>query len=210
MWDKTPEYAGNFLLAAGIAAKPGGLSGRRRILDALLAELAGICALWAHADPLFTFVLLGLLPAAVALAALPPRFFPAWSRALLRLAAGIALLVWFLSRLRQAPADVAVVELTAGLLFPLLLTPTPRAHGLAFLLTLILVGYGGLLPNRPLYLGAAMLYIFFTLLGFYLTRTQALAGAGGATAVSRGNPRDARRVGLLRAAVHAIAVLGLW
>jgi hypothetical protein len=141
----------------------------------LLYGLGVAAALVQRGHPLLVFgVLAALLPLAL-LARVPRRWFPGWSRQVLQvLIAGGGVAWWQLQPGGQA-VDVVLVESAAVLGVALAVGGVAREYGLMGLISLVLLGYGGVMPARPMYLPAFGAYLFVGILLMYETRTTNLA-----------------------------------
>ena len=144
----------------------------------VLYGLSVAAALVQRGHPMLVFgVLVALLPLAL-LARLPRRWFPGWSRQVLQvLIAGGGVAWWHLQPGGQA-LDVVLVESAATLGVALAVGGVAREYGLLGLVSLVFLGYGGIMPGRPVYLPALGAYLGVGILLMYETRTLNLAAAG--------------------------------
>ncbi|NLF16320.1 MAG: transglutaminase domain-containing protein, partial [Lentisphaerae bacterium] len=134
-------------------------------------------ALVQHGHPtLVLAVVASLLPLGL-LARLPRRWFPGWLRQVLQVVVAGAGLAWWRLRMQGHAVDVVLVESAAVLGVALALGGVAREYGLLGLISLVLLGYGGVMPGRPVYLPVLGVYLFAAVLLMYGTRTANLAAA---------------------------------
>ena len=145
------------------------------VAHAVLLGLGTTAALWQHGHPSLTLWLLAAaLPVSLA-ARLPVRWFPSGLRQLGQAGVGIAAVCWTYSRLRLVAPDLALAEGIGLLALALAVRGTPREYARLAALSLVLVGYGGVAPARPVYVPATALYVGVGVLVLYQTRTARLA-----------------------------------
>ncbi|NLF15801.1 MAG: hypothetical protein GX595_00890, partial [Lentisphaerae bacterium] len=115
----------------------------------LLYGLGVVAALVQHGHPtLVLAVVASLLPLGL-LARLPRRWFPGWLRQVLQVVIAGAGLAWWRLRMQGHAVDVVLVESAAVLGVALALGGVAREYGLLGLISLVLLGYGGVMPGRP-------------------------------------------------------------
>jgi hypothetical protein len=143
----------------------------------VLYALGVAAALVQRGHPTLVFGVLGALLPLALLARLPRRWFPGWSRQLLQvLIAGGGVAWWRLQPGGQA-LDVVLVESAAVLGVALAAGGVVREYGLMGFISLVLLGYGGVMPGRSVYLPALGAYLIVGILLMYETRTMNLAVA---------------------------------
>ncbi|MBN2448804.1 MAG: transglutaminase domain-containing protein [Lentisphaeria bacterium] len=144
----------------------------------LLFGISIVAGLWQLGHALLVLgVLAAVLPAA-GLARLPRRWYPGWLRQVLQVVVAALGLAWWTLRMKGCPLDLALAETMAILGISLCIGGLPKEYGFLTMISLILLGYGGLRPGRPGYVHAFAAYMVCGLLLFYQTRTPNLAIAG--------------------------------
>jgi transglutaminase-like putative cysteine protease len=144
----------------------------------LLFALGVLAALVQRGHPTLVLgILTGLLPLAL-LARLPRRWFPGWLRQVLQILIAGCGVAWWRLRTGGAPLDVIVVESAAVIGSALALGGVAREYGLLGFISLILLGYGGLVPGRALYMPLLCIYLVVGVILMYETRTPNLASLG--------------------------------
>jgi transglutaminase-like putative cysteine protease len=137
----------------------------------LLYGLGVAAALVQRGHPTLVFGVLGALLPLALLARVPRRWFPGWVRQVLQvLIAGAGVAWWHLQPGGQA-VDVVLVESAAVLGVALAVGGVAREYGLMGFISLVLLGYGGVMPGRSVYLPALGIYLFVGILLMYETRT---------------------------------------
>lgn len=146
-------------------------------------------ALVQHGHPALVLgVVASLLPLAL-LARLPRRWFPGWLRQVLQVAIAGAGLAWWRLRMQGHAVDVVLVESAAVLGAALAVGGAPREYGMMGFISLVLLGYGGVMPGRPVYLPVLCAYLVCGVLLMYETRTLNLATVSGRPAGAINRPR---------------------
>lgn len=154
-----------------------GLSAGVQLCYLLLFGLGVLGALGQRGHPALVMgVLAGLAPLGI-LARLPRGWFPGWLRQVVQILIAGCGVAWWRLRTGSAPADVIIVESSAVLGSALAVGGVRREYGLLGCISLILIGFGGLVPGRTLYLPVVCLYLGVGVLLMYETRTANLAAA---------------------------------
>jgi len=175
----------------------------------LLYALGVLAALVQRGHPMLVLgILAALLPLAL-LARLPRRWFPGWLRQVLQILIAGCGVAWWRLRTGGAPVDTTVVESAALIGSALALGGVPREYGLLGVISLILLGYGGLTPGRALYLPVLCLYLAVGIVLMYETRTANLAQAPGAGEEGDLSPRYRANWGYRLAHLAAVCALTL-
>jgi len=154
----------------------------------LLLMLGIVCGLWRLGHPEAVAAFLGSAPLLGAASRLPYRWYPKPLRVALQIAYAGGVIAWCLRTASNSSADIISAELAAGLGVALIIRGTGRDLTLCSLLALLLTGYGGLSPDRAVYLPAATAFFLVGLFALYDTRLVRLAGR--AAAAPGGAVRD--------------------
>ncbi|OGV35900.1 MAG: hypothetical protein A2020_07540 [Lentisphaerae bacterium GWF2_45_14] len=144
----------------------------------LLFGASMLSALWQHAHPGLTIVLvLSLIPAAF-ISYIPLRILPREFRTYLQIAVITVAIVWAVIRLfHKVPTDKLLIEMICILGMSLAFSMRAAEYGYMLLISVLLLVYGALLP-RTMYL-MILLPAFFLLMAIvYKSRLNALSGEG--------------------------------
>jgi hypothetical protein len=144
----------------------------------LLFATSCVGALWQKGDPRLTIAVLAAVVPLGLLARIPRRWFPGWLRQLFQIGIGAIGVAWWHKRMAEVPVDIALVEAAAVLSSALILGGLLKEYGLLGTISLILMGFGGLSPGRPVYLPSFGLFIVLGTILLYQTRTLRLVAAG--------------------------------
>lgn len=131
-------------------------------------------ALWQYGHPQLTMIMLVLMPALAFMHTLSHKSFNHSMRQSFQVMISCAALFWFIYRRRHETLDLALIESSTILGLSLLLG-TASNYSLLSIISLILIGYGGILPSRPVYLPSVFLFVGAGILHLYQTRTARLA-----------------------------------
>lgn len=142
----------------------------------LFLFLAGVfCSLWEVGYSPITLGILAAAPLALLLSRLPWSWFPELLRQLIQLGIGACALAWFKHRAPDTPLDLALIECAAIIGLALLIGGILREHSLLAILSIALVGFGGLTPGRNYYFQAFALAAVFSIIILYQTRNLQLS-----------------------------------
>ncbi|MGI5924819.1 MAG: transglutaminase-like domain-containing protein [Lentisphaeria bacterium] len=148
--------------------------------------LAGMaCGLWQKGHVKLTVALLAAGLPLLLLSRIPFRWFPGWLRQIGQLIIGALAFAWIYFRLPQTTADIALVETGAIITSALFLGGILREHSLMALICIVMAGYGGLTPGRPIFLPSFLATIGMGILILYQTRTLMLTHLGNKHRVPR-------------------------
>lgn len=164
------------------------------------------CSLWLKGHPWLMVSCLGLGPLSLALSRLPFKWFPSFFRQLFQLALGAWVVVWCKSRLSEVSLDIVLVEANAALGLGLFLGRRLREHRWLFLMSIGLIGYGGLSPGRPYFFPVFVLSLVLCFVSFYLSRTSLLSNLGSS---GRGLELPRQRVSWGYAALHFVVAVSI-
>ena len=142
----------------------------------LLFGVSMVAALWMKGDPVLTFVLLGSLLPLGLLARLPERFFNSVFRQASQILLAAGGIYWGKMRMEQASLDLALVEVTSLLGMALVIGGVRKEYEMLVTISVILLGFGGLSPGRPMYMKAFFGFIALAVFLLYQTRTLRLFG----------------------------------
>lgn len=145
----------------------------------LLFFLGMLAALWMKGQPLLTFVLLGAVFPLGLVARIPERFFGTIPRQVLQILIAGGGMYWAKTRLGESSLDLLLVEITALLGMALVVGGVRKEYEMLVTLSVILLGFGGLTPGRPIYLRAFFGFLGMAVLLLYQTRTLRLYGFEG-------------------------------
>ena len=124
-------------------------------------------ALWLKGYATITLgALAAILPLGM-LSRLPRRWFPGWLRQLVQAAIGGGAIWWWYQRMNQTTMDLALAEAIALLGVALVVVGVTKEYEWLVILSLILLGFGGLYPGRAIYLPAFLCYAMCMVLVLY-------------------------------------------
>ena len=171
----------------------------------LLAGFAVVASLWQYGNAQLTTGILIALPLAGILAYVPYRVIPSWCRFMLQLLIALFAGGWLFCRLGTGVvADKALLELLSVMLLIFCMAQNARDYGYLFMISVILLLYGALLP-RTIYLFCLGGALVVTLVLLYNNRVRQLASSP-----NLANPRGIVRRNWHLALLHALLTLGLF
>jgi transglutaminase-like putative cysteine protease len=156
-----------------------GLTLQLQMTYLLLFGTSMVAALWMKGQPVLTFVLLGALFPLGLLARLPEKYFSEMFRQIFQILIAAGGVYWGKTRMADASLDLALVETTALLGMALVVGGVRKEYEMLVTLSVILLGFGGLSPGRPMYFKAFFGFIGMAVLLLYQTRTLRLFGLEG-------------------------------
>lgn len=136
------------------------------------------CGLWQKGHVKLTVAILAAGLPLLLLSRIPFRWFPGWLRQVCQLIIGALAFAWIYFRLPQTTADIALVETGAIITAALFLGGVLQEHSLMALICIVMAGYGGLTPGRPIFLPSFLATIGMAILILYQTRTLMLTHLG--------------------------------
>lgn len=145
----------------------------------LLFGTGMLAALWMKGHSVLTFALLGALFPLGLLSRAPERFFGTVLRQSLQILFAIGAMYWGKTRLGTASLDLALVETTSLLGMALVVGGVRKEYEMLVTLSVILLGFGGLSPGRPIYIRSFFGFLAMAVLLLYQTRTLRLYGFDG-------------------------------
>lgn len=145
----------------------------------LLFTISMIAALWMKGHPVLTFALLGAVLPLGLLARVPERYFNQTMRQIVQILIAAGGVYWGKMRMADASLDLALVETTSLLGMALVVGGVRKEYEMLVTLSVILLGFGGLSPGRPMYLKAFFGFLGMAVFLLYQTRTLRLFGFEG-------------------------------
>lgn len=145
----------------------------------LLFTISMVAALWMKGHPVMTFALLAAVFPLGFLARIPERHFTVTMRQIAQVLIAAGGIYWGKMRVGEASLDLALVETTSLLGMALVIGGVRKEYEMLVTLSVILLGFGGLSPGRPIYLKAFFGFLAMAVFLLYQTRTLRLFGLEG-------------------------------
>jgi transglutaminase-like putative cysteine protease len=156
--------------------KRSGLTIQLQLSYLLLFGVSMVASLWMKGHPVLTLALLGALLPFGLLARIPHKYFNQLARQILQVIIAAGALYWGKTRVADASMDLALVETTSLLGMALVIGGVRKEYEMLVTLSVILLGFGGLSPGRPMYFRAFFGFIGIAILLLYQTRTLRIFG----------------------------------
>lgn len=171
----------------------------------ILYGIAMTAALWKHGHPIFTLVILGSVLPAACIIYIPFRILGKETRSWLQVSVVCLGIFWAIFRLSQrVPVDKMLIETICLMGMSFAFTSRPSDYGYQFLISILLLVYGALLP-RAMYIFILPAAFIIGLLVLYRSRIKSLAGESEAQI-----PKGVFRRNWRYLVFHAMLAVVLW